>query len=239
MRALAQRSADAAKEIKDADLAPRRSQVETRRRAGRRRPARRWTSIVDQVDRDQRAWSPRSPPRPSEQATGLQQVNTAVNQMDQVTQQNAAMVEESTAATHSLSKAGQLAELVGQFRLGKAAGFGGLRRELKKAAPHAFRANSPAAAGERGGVHIAVDNQRSEAASGIPPRTPRTVLAAAANGRPVSAGSDSAERLGAVLSDPAAASPPYRDHHCSGGPSAAAFACGSASYAVQSGARSR
>ncbi len=39
-----------------------------------------------------------------EQATGLQEVNTAVNQMDQVTQQNAAMVEESTAASHTLSR---------------------------------------------------------------------------------------------------------------------------------------
>jgi methyl-accepting chemotaxis protein len=39
-----------------------------------------------------------------EQATGLQQVNTAVNQMDQVTQQNAAMVEQSTAASHSLAQ---------------------------------------------------------------------------------------------------------------------------------------
>ena len=37
-----------------------------------------------------------------EQAIGLTQVNEAVNQMDQVVQQNAAMVEESTAATHSL-----------------------------------------------------------------------------------------------------------------------------------------
>jgi len=52
-----------------------------------------------------------------EQATGLHQVNTAVNQMDQVTQQNAAMVEESTAASHSLaSEAGELAKLIGQFR---------------------------------------------------------------------------------------------------------------------------
>ena len=39
-----------------------------------------------------------------EQASGLAQVNTAVNQMDQVTQQNAAMVEESTAAAHSLAQ---------------------------------------------------------------------------------------------------------------------------------------
>ena len=38
-----------------------------------------------------------------EQATGLGEINSAVNQMDQVTQQNAAMVEETTAVTHRLS----------------------------------------------------------------------------------------------------------------------------------------
>ena len=53
-----------------------------------------------------------------EQATGLQEVNTAVNQMDQVTQQNAAMVEESTAASHGLAKeADELGNLVGRFAL--------------------------------------------------------------------------------------------------------------------------
>jgi methyl-accepting chemotaxis protein len=57
-----------------------------------------------------------------EQALGLEQVNTAVNQMDQVTQQNAAMVEESTAASHSLAReADNLTQLVGQFRIGAAA----------------------------------------------------------------------------------------------------------------------
>ena len=56
-----------------------------------------------------------------EQATGLVQVNSAVNQMDQVTQQNAAMVEESTAATHSLSQeAEELYRLVSQFKVGGA-----------------------------------------------------------------------------------------------------------------------
>ena len=56
-----------------------------------------------------------------EQATGLDQVNTAVNQMDQVTQQNAAMVEESTAASHALSQeTGELTRLIGEFRLGDA-----------------------------------------------------------------------------------------------------------------------
>ena len=57
-----------------------------------------------------------------EQATGLSQVNTAVNQMDQVTQQNAAMVEQSTAASHSLaSEAGELSKLVGRFQTGQSA----------------------------------------------------------------------------------------------------------------------
>ncbi|WP_306413075.1 methyl-accepting chemotaxis protein [Ectorhizobium quercum] len=54
----------------------------------------------------------------SEQASGLHEVNTAVNQMDQVTQQNAAMVEESNAASATLARqAERLRELVGQFRL--------------------------------------------------------------------------------------------------------------------------
>ena len=53
-----------------------------------------------------------------EQAVGLNQVNTAVNQMDQVTQQNAAMVEEATAAAANLkSEARGLATLVGRFQI--------------------------------------------------------------------------------------------------------------------------
>ncbi|MFN7089746.1 MAG: methyl-accepting chemotaxis protein [Allorhizobium sp.] len=54
-----------------------------------------------------------------EQSVGLSEVNTAVNQMDQVTQQNAAMVEEANAAGATLAKeAGRLRELVSQFQLG-------------------------------------------------------------------------------------------------------------------------
>ncbi|PTM97426.1 methyl-accepting chemotaxis protein [Mycoplana dimorpha] len=57
-----------------------------------------------------------------EQATGLHEVSTAVNQMDQVTQHNAAMVEESSAATHKLkAEADSLAALVAQFKTGEAA----------------------------------------------------------------------------------------------------------------------
>jgi methyl-accepting chemotaxis protein len=57
-----------------------------------------------------------------EQATGLHQVNAAVNQMDQVTQQNAAMVEQASAAAHTLrEETDGLSELVAQFRVGAAA----------------------------------------------------------------------------------------------------------------------
>ena len=54
-----------------------------------------------------------------EQASGLEEVNTAVTPIDQFTQQNAAMVEESTAASHGLAQEAQsLAELLAQFKLG-------------------------------------------------------------------------------------------------------------------------
>jgi methyl-accepting chemotaxis protein len=59
-----------------------------------------------------------------EQSTGLQEINTAVNTMDQSTQQNAAMVEESTAASHGLAtEATALNNLLGQFRLTGTGGF--------------------------------------------------------------------------------------------------------------------
>ncbi|MBA4808876.1 MAG: chemotaxis protein, partial [Brevundimonas sp.] len=50
------------------------------------------------------------------------EVNTAVNQMDQVTQQNAAMVEQSTAASHSLAQEAEaLQASVAQFKVGAGA----------------------------------------------------------------------------------------------------------------------
>ncbi|MFN7124802.1 MAG: methyl-accepting chemotaxis protein [Allorhizobium sp.] len=55
-----------------------------------------------------------------EQSTGLAEINMAVNQMDQGTQKNAAMVEQSTAASHGLAQqASELMQLLGQFRLGE------------------------------------------------------------------------------------------------------------------------
>jgi len=77
------------------------------------------------------------------QSTGLGQVNTPVNQIDQVTQQNAAMVEEATAAAARLSdEADQLNGMVASFRL---SGHDGGRRlatatATARPAPRATRA---------------------------------------------------------------------------------------------------
>ena len=58
----------------------------------------------------------------SEQSDGIGQVNTAVTQLDQMTQQNAALVEESAAAAESLKdQAVRLAHVVGTFKLSGAA----------------------------------------------------------------------------------------------------------------------
>jgi methyl-accepting chemotaxis protein len=56
-----------------------------------------------------------------EQSIGLEEINTAVTAMDQSAQQNAAMVEQSTAASHSLAnEAEALNKLLAQFKLGQA-----------------------------------------------------------------------------------------------------------------------
>jgi methyl-accepting chemotaxis protein len=56
-----------------------------------------------------------------EQSTGLQEINMAVNTMDQSTQKNAAMVEETTAASHGLASEVQaLNALIGRFNVGGA-----------------------------------------------------------------------------------------------------------------------
>ncbi|PIB93716.1 methyl-accepting chemotaxis protein [Caulobacter sp. FWC2] len=113
VRALAQRSADAAKEIK-ALIATSSAQVERGvKLVGE--TGRVLTGIVEKVAQIDGLISEIAKSS-QEQATGLHEVNTAVNQMDQVTQQNAAMVEEATAAAANL-KAGsrELAQLVAQF----------------------------------------------------------------------------------------------------------------------------
>jgi methyl-accepting chemotaxis protein len=113
VRALAQRSADAAKEIKTL-ISTSAEQVE-RGVALVGQTGEALGGIVGQVA-DIDGLVTEIAASAQEQATGLHQVNTAVNQMDQLTQQNAAMVEQTTAATHTLrAQASDLGELVGGF----------------------------------------------------------------------------------------------------------------------------
>ena len=119
VRALAQRSADAAKEIKTLISASSQQVGEGVALVGRTGEAlQQMVAQVEQID----SLVSEIASSAQEQATGLNEVNSAVNQMDQVTQQNAAMVEQSTAATHALrGEAGELRRLIGEFRVGEAA----------------------------------------------------------------------------------------------------------------------
>ena len=115
-RALAQRSAQAAKEIKGLiSTSSKPGGVRASRWSAR--PARPWRGSLAQVSEISGIVTEIAASA-QEQATGLQEINTAVNQMDQSTQQNAALVEQSTEASHALAQeAEQLATLLGQFRL--------------------------------------------------------------------------------------------------------------------------
>jgi hypothetical protein len=73
----------------------------------------------------------------------------------QVTQQNAAMVEQSTAASHSLSQeTAQLSGLIGRFQVGRPSDDDSIRQDLQKVAPHAFQqpAKRAVASGARRGA---------------------------------------------------------------------------------------
>jgi methyl-accepting chemotaxis protein len=115
VRALAQRSADAAKEIKALISTSTQQVVAGVDLVGQTGQALR--RIVGQIG-EINGVVVQIAASAQEQATGLHQVNAAVNQMDQVTQQNAAMVEQSTAASHSLAQeTEELAGLIGRFQI--------------------------------------------------------------------------------------------------------------------------
>jgi methyl-accepting chemotaxis protein len=115
VRALAQRSAEAAKEIKTLISASTEQVQNGVKLVGHTGEA--LTAIVTRVAEIADLMTEISASA-KEQAVTLTEVNTAVNQMDQTTQQNAAMVEESTAACHDLtSEAEKLNNLVSRFRI--------------------------------------------------------------------------------------------------------------------------
>ncbi|OWQ86916.1 hypothetical protein CDN99_19620 [Roseateles aquatilis] len=115
VRALAQRSAGAAKEIKTLIQASGEQVVDgTRSAEGAGQVMERVVEQVSRVDLLIRAISAST----LEQSNGIQQVGSAVMQLDEVTQQNAALVEEGAAAASSLNgQAQNLSSLVGRFRL--------------------------------------------------------------------------------------------------------------------------
>jgi methyl-accepting chemotaxis protein len=115
VRNLASRSAEAAKEIK-ALIGESVGQVDAGsalvERAGNTmasvvRAVQRVTSVIEEIATAS-----------EEQSKGIEQVNIAISQMDQTTQQNAAMVEEASAAAHSLAEqAEELKKSVSAFRV--------------------------------------------------------------------------------------------------------------------------
>jgi methyl-accepting chemotaxis protein len=114
VRNLAQRSAEAAKEIKTL-IGTSVDRVE----AGSRLVAEAGETIGEVVSNAQRVASMigEITAASSEQSAGMGQVNTAVNQLDQMTQQNAALVEESSAAAESLKdQAVRLAQAIQIFK---------------------------------------------------------------------------------------------------------------------------
>jgi len=115
VRVLAQRSAEAAKEIKSL-IGASSEKVD----AGSRQVADAGQAMQDIVTevRKVRDLINEIAGTSGEQSQGIEQVNTAVTQMDQVTQQNAALVEESAAAAASLAHQAQaLAQAVAIFRV--------------------------------------------------------------------------------------------------------------------------
>jgi len=143
VRELAQRSAGAAKEIKNL-ITTSNSQVQQGvQLVGETGNA---LSVivaeVQEINRHVAAIAESS----QEQSSGLQQINTAINQMDQDTQKNAAMVEESTAASHGLAReALSLNQLLSRFTLSDN-GYSSASPNVRPASPVDRPAASPARA---------------------------------------------------------------------------------------------
>jgi len=115
VRGLAQRSASAAKEIKELI-----NQSVAKVEAGTTLVDNAGATMKEVVDSVKRVTDLMGEIASAsvEQHTGIEQVNQAVMQMDEVTQQNAALVEEASAAAQSMaSQSGTLRELVSVFRL--------------------------------------------------------------------------------------------------------------------------
>ncbi|TFW26037.1 methyl-accepting chemotaxis protein [Duganella callida] len=173
VRGLAQRSAAAAKEIKElignsveqVDIGSKLVQQAGSTMDDVVASVRRVTDIMGEITSAS-----------SEQSVGIDQVNTAITQMDQVTQQNAALVEEAAAAATSMQEqAARLAEVAASFKLGQ----DGMHAAL--ATPASAKAAKPALSAAR----------PSRAATPPAKRTPPKLAAVPARPRkPATVGAD-------------------------------------------------
>ena len=145
VRALAQRSAEAAKEIKaliNASTGQVSEGVRLVRATGQA-----LEGIAEQVGRVSSLVGEMAASA-QEQASGIAEVNAAVNQMDQMTQKNAAMVEESTAASHALrAEMGAMAAAVRHFDLGEASAMPNASRAFGNDPPRRRGHTGPSLAG--------------------------------------------------------------------------------------------
>jgi methyl-accepting chemotaxis protein len=136
VRNLAQRSASAAKEIKTL-IGASVEQVN----AGSMLVAQAGSTMTDIVDSVQRVSDiiTEITAASSEQSVGIDEINRAIGQMDAVTQQNAALVEESAAAAESMQhQAHNLAQVVSVFKLnGQQASVSGLKGMKRPASKEA------------------------------------------------------------------------------------------------------
>ncbi len=142
VRSLAQRSATAAKEIK-ALIGGSVEQVAV----GNRLVDEAGSTMKDVVDSVKRVTLIMGDMMGAseEQATGIEQINLALTQMDQVTQQNAALVEEAAAAAESMrEQAAALVTAVGVFKLRQASSGAAVRASASTASPR-LTARGPSA----------------------------------------------------------------------------------------------
>lgn len=144
VRSLAQRSADAAKEIKvliGDSVEKVKNGTELVNQSGQTLESiiegiKKVADIVAEIDGASQ-----------EQASGIDQVNKAIANMDDMTQQNAALVEQAAASSQSMrDQAGTMMELMGFFKIGNSAGGMKAKTSAVQNAPARVASNQPALA---------------------------------------------------------------------------------------------
>jgi len=199
VRSLAQRSAQAAKEIKGL-IGESVSKVET----GSQLVSEAGSTMDDIVHQARRVADliAEIGAATSEQEQGISQVSDAVNQLDQVTQQNAALVEESAAAADSLNaQAARMVQLVGVFQVDAAVteAAAAQARSRTAVAPRAVPAVAQAQAQPQPKAPAAPAKPALGRGAAAAPRAPR---APAARPAPAAASSPKAPALKAPPASP-------------------------------------